>query len=191
MSLSARRSHGLPGPGHRADQRLPGGPEVGRGLAVLGRAVTLVGSRGGGLCAREKGRGRRSRSFVPIRAYAVPGYPAARRSPLNGTLRKSRHCDRVQCSAALSVLLFGSVATQRAAGRQNEQRTAGPFRADGCPAGNPLHILSASLISTHEHTEETWLGVSPFSLPFFSPHCLCVLWLPSRFGFSKMNERDG
>ncbi|KAA8596064.1 hypothetical protein FQN60_011355 [Etheostoma spectabile] len=51
-----------------------------------------------------------------------------------------------------------SLAAQRALGHQNEQTTAVPFRADCCPAGNFLHILSAELISTHKHTEETWRG---------------------------------
>lgn len=84
-------------------------------------------------------------------------------------------------------LFWHSLAAQRALGHQNVQRTAGPFRADCYPAGNSLHVLLSQFISTHKHTEETWLSVSRFSLPSFLPPCFP--WIPSRF--SNQIKQDG
>lgn len=78
-----------------------------------------------------------------------------------------------------------TLAAQWAQGHKNDQRTAGPFRADCCPAGYPLHILSTELICTHKDTEETWLCVAPFHLlsffaAFVSLGCLLYLDLVNR-----------
>lgn len=170
--------------GHQAHQRLPGDHEVTRRLAVPGRPGPVVGLNGGELCPEEKDWWR-SRSSALIRAYGLSSYPGACWPPLNGTPRKSSLCHCVQSSKAVTFPSFWqSLAAQHALRRQNEQRTAGQFRADCCPAGDPLYVLPASLISTHKHTEDTWLCVTP--LPFLC--CLCVPWLASWFGVSKQNK---
>ncbi len=92
--------------GHRTHQHLPGGPEATRRLAVPGQPGPVVGLNGGGPCPEEKDRWG-SRSSALIRAYGLPSYPGACWSPLNGTPRKCRLCHCVQCSEAVSVLLFG------------------------------------------------------------------------------------
>lgn len=92
--------------GHQPHQHLPGHSEVTRRLAMLDQVRPVVGLNGGGLCPKEKDWWR-SRSSALIRAYGLPNYPGACWSPLNGTPRKSRLCHYVQCSEAVSVLLFG------------------------------------------------------------------------------------
>lgn len=74
-------------------------------------------------------------------------------------------CKSTICPCLCCILFWQGPAAQRAVGHKNDRRTADPFGTDCYPTGSPLRVLSASLISTHKHGEETWLCVFPFLFP--------------------------
>lgn len=136
-----------------------------------------MGLNGGELCPAEKDRFTR-RSFVLIRAYGPPSYPAACWSPLNGTPHKNRLFHWVCCSEAVSVLPFGRgwLLSGHWDTRMNREQLA---HSEQTAALQESFCMSSQTSSSAPTNTLKTLGSSPLF------HCPCVSWLPSWLWFSK------